>query len=214
MEKCWTPEVMANEEHVFLQQGFGAAFNPVPPYGLLVVDFVNGFADPEIFGGGNTEVAIDRTGRLLTVARARGWPVAHSRIVFQDDHADSNIFSLKVPALLRLTEDEAISQIVNSLKPRPGELVISKTVPSAFFGTTLSTWLNVRGVKTLLIAGASTSGCVRASVVDAMSWGYRPIVVEDCVGDRSQSAHEASLFDMRQKYALVMSCEEALELTD
>ena len=80
-------------------------------------------------------------------------------------------------------------------------------MPSAFFGTALAAWLTQRGVKTLLVAGSVTSGCVRASVVDAMSLGFRPLVVEDCVGDRALGPHEANLFDMGQKYAAVMPLE-------
>jgi maleamate amidohydrolase len=85
-------------------------------------------------------------------------------------------------------------------------------VPSAFFGTSLAPWLTQHGVQTLLVAGAVTSGCVRASVVDAMSWGFRPLVVSDCVGDRAIGPHDANLFDMAQKYAAVMPLDEALKV--
>ncbi len=100
------------------------------------------------------------------------------------------------------------------LAPQAGELVVRKTVPSAFFGTSLAAWLSQRGVQTLVVAGAVTSGCVRASVVDAMSHGFRPLVVSDCVGDRALGPHEASLFDMGQKYAAVMARDAALEALD
>jgi len=88
---------------------------------------------------------------------------------------------------------------------------VRKTLPSAFFGTTLAAWLTQRGVRTLIVAGAVTSGCVRASVVDAMCHGLRPIVVSDCVGDRALGPHEANLFDMQQKYAAVMPRDEVLK---
>lgn len=201
------------ETEVYGRQGFGAAMEARPPYGLLIVDFVNGFADPEQFGGGNIPTAIERTRGLLAAARERGWPVAHSRIVYQDDDADGNIFSLKVPGMLRLKESLASSQVVDALAPAAGELVVRKTVPSAFFGTNLTAWLTQRGVQTLLVAGAVTSGCVRASVVDAMSWGFRPLVVTDCVGDRALEPHEANLFDMQQKYAILMDRDQALAAT-
>jgi maleamate amidohydrolase len=195
------------------RQGFGADLQPEVPFGLLIVDLVNGFADPAVFGGGNIPQAITRTETLLAAARARGWPVAHSRIVFSDSGADRNIFTMKVPGMLTLKESDWNSAIVPQLAPRDDELVVRKTVPSAFFGTALAAWLTQRGVKTLLVAGAVTSGCVRASVVDAMSLGFRPLVVEDCVGDRALGPHEASLFDMRQKYAAVMPLEQALHVT-
>jgi maleamate amidohydrolase len=195
----------------YARQGFGAELPLQAPYGLLIVDFVNGFADPAIFGGGNIPAAIANTVPLLRTARGRGWAIAHSRIVYADDAADHNIFSLKVPAMLTLKEQEHRSAIVPELTPAPGELVVRKTVPSAFFGTPLTQWLTQRGVQTLLVAGAVTSGCVRASVVDAMSWGFRPVVLSDCVGDRAIGPHDANMFDMGQKYAAVMTRDEALD---
>jgi maleamate amidohydrolase len=196
---------MQRDEQVYQRQGFGASLQPEPPYGLLIVDFVNGFADPEVFGGGNIPQAIAATVPLLATARARGWPIAHSRIVYADDGSDANVFSLKVPGMLGLKEDHPNSAIVPQLAPAAGELVVKKTVPSAFFGTMLAAWLAQRGVKTLLVAGCVTSGCVRASVVDAMCHGFRPLVLEDCVGDRALGPHEANLFDIAQKYADVRS---------
>jgi len=193
------------------RQGFGKPLALVPPFGLLIIDFVNGFADPDGFGGGNIRPAIERTVPVLQLAREKGWPVAHTRIVFQDDDADRNVFALKVPTLLALKENDHASQIVDELAPRPGELIVRKTVPSGFFNTQLASWLTFKGVKTLLVAGAVTSGCVRASVCDAMCHGFRPLVLSDCVGDRALAPHEANLFDMAQKYASVMQRDEALK---
>jgi maleamate amidohydrolase len=202
---------MHAEIGTYERQGFGASLPLRGPVALLIVDFVNGFADPKVFGGGNIPQAIANTVPLLAAARERGWAVAHSRIVYADDDADQNIFSIKVPGMLGLKEQSAASAIVPQLAPRAGELVVRKTVPSAFFGTALAAWLAQRGVQTLLVAGAVTSGCVRASVVDAMSWGFRPLVVSDCVGDRALGPHEANLFDMQQKYAAVMPRDDALQ---
>ncbi len=201
---------MPQELSTYERQGFGNSLEIKAPFGLLIVDFVNGFADPQAFGGGNIAAAISRTVTLLKHARQQAWPVAHSRIVFADDAADRNIFGLKVPGLVGLTEHLHASAIVPELTPASGEMVVRKTVPSAFFGTSLAPWLTQHGVQTLLVAGAVTSGCVRASVVDAMSWGFRPLVVSDCVGDRAIAPHDANLFDMAQKYANVMPLDEAL----
>jgi maleamate amidohydrolase len=195
----------------YRRQGFGNDLALSGPYGLLIVDFVNGFLDPAAFGGGNIPAAVDNTVPLLREARRRKWPIAHSRIVFADDGDDSNVFAMKVPGLLALKEDVLNSAIVPLLKPEDGELVVRKTVPSAFFATPLAPWLTQRGVRTLLVAGCVTSGCVRASVVDAMSFGFRPLVVRNCVGDRAIEPHEANLFDMAQKYAAVMDLDAALE---
>lgn len=201
---------MHKEIGAYERQGFGNQLELAAPFGLLIVDFVNGFADPAVFGGGNIREAIANTVPLLDAARREDWPVAHSRIVFADDGADHNIFSMKVPNMLSLKEREQNSAIVEALHPRAGELVVRKTVPSAFFGTSLAAWLTQRGVRTLLVAGAVTSGCVRASVVDAMQYGFRPLVLSDCVGDRALEPHAANLFDMEQKYATVMPREAAM----
>ena len=198
------------EAHVYQQQGFGTPLKPEGRIALLIVDFVVGFADPAVFGGGNIPDAIKRTTDALKTARENGWPVAHSRIVYAADGSDDNVFSLKVPGMASLTEHNPNSAIVPELAPAKGELVVRKTVPSAFFGTQLTPWLAQRGIQTLLVAGAVTSGCVRASVVDAMSFGFRPVVLADCVGDRALAPHEASLFDMGQKYAAVMPLADAL----
>jgi maleamate amidohydrolase len=198
------------EAHVYQQQGFGTPLKPEGRVALLIVDLVVGFADPGVFGGGNIPEAIKRTTVALKAARENGWAVAHSRIVYAADGSDDNVFSLKAPGMATLTEDNPNSAIVPELTPQTGELVVRKTVPSAFFGTQLTPWLAQRGIQTLLVAGAVTSGCVRASVVDAMSFGFRPIVLADCVGDRALAPHEASLFDMGQKYAAVMPLSEAL----
>lgn len=201
------------DAEVYDRQGFGRSLELPPPYGLLIVDFVVGFADPAHFGGGNIPDAIEQTRVLLATARQEGWPIAHSRIVFADDRSDANVFSRKVPGLLGLTETSPLSQIVPSLAPVAGELVVRKTLPSAFAGTDLQGWLMQRGVRTLVIAGCTTSGCVRASVLDAMNCGLEPLVVSDCVGDRALGPHEANLFDMRQKYAEVVPLDDALRLT-
>jgi maleamate amidohydrolase len=205
-----THTVPAGDISAYARQGFGTPLPLKAPFGLLIIDFVNGFAGPTVFGGGNIPPAIERTRTLLAHAREQGWPVAHSRIVFSDDDADSNIFCLKVPGMLTLKEDSHNSAIVPQLAPVPGEYVVRKSTPSAFYGTMLAPWLAQRGVQTLVVAGCVTSGCVRASVVDAMQAGLRPLVVSDCCGDRALGPHEANLFDMAQKYAAVMPLEQAL----
>jgi maleamate amidohydrolase len=195
---------------LYRRQGFGNSLGKASQPGLLIVDFVNGFLDPLMFGGGNISSAMLATIPVLAEARRRGWPVAHTRIVFADDSSDANVFSLKAPSLLRLTESAPESAIVPQLRPIAGEAVVRKNVPSAFFETGLRSWLTARHVDSVLIAGCVTSGCVRASVVDAMSCGFRPYVLEDCVGDRASEPHRANLFDMAQKNAEVLDFEHLL----
>lgn len=199
---------------VYQEQGFGAQLNLKGKIALLIIDFVNGFANPLKFGGGNIPEAINATRQVLNDAREKGWPVAHSRIVFADDNSDLNVFGLKVPTLVELKVNNEDSQIVNELSPKDGELVICKNEPSAFFNTQLASWLTKRGIQTVLIAGATTSGCVRASVVDAMSHGFRVFVLEDCVGDRAIEPHNANLFDIQQKYGEVMPYNVFLSISN
>jgi maleamate amidohydrolase len=175
---------------------------------LVIVDFVVGFADPAHFGGGNIGPAIAETSKLLDAARRKGWPVAHTRVVYADDGADAGVFTLKAPSLLKLTEASPLSQIVPGLTPVQGEHVVRKQGASGFFGTTLAAWLTMRQADTVVVAGCTTSGCVRATVVDAMQHNFRTIVATDCVGDRALGPHEANLFDMGQKYADLMTRAE------
>jgi maleamate amidohydrolase len=196
------------ENEVFARQGFGQKLGFGKRPALVVIDFTNGFADPSVLGGGNIADAVRQTVGLLAQCRAAAMPIAFTRIVYAADGSDHGLFSIKLPANRTLTPDAAVSQIVPALAPLPGELILDKRYPSAFFGTHFPTWLNVNQVDTLIVTGCVTSGCVRATVVDAISYGYRPMVVRDCVGDRAIAAHEASLFDMEQKYADVMGSDE------
>ena len=199
---------MPDELDIYRQQGFATPLGLGQAPAVLVIDFVLGFTDPAHFGGGNIGEAITRTKELLAIARAQGWPVAHTRVVYADDGSDCGSFTLKVPALRKLTETNPLSQIVEEVAPLPGEVVIRKRHASAFFGTDLASWLAFRRIDTVLVAGCTTSGCVRASVIDASAHNLRPIVLTDCVGDRAIGPHEANLFDMGQKYADLMSVED------
>jgi maleamate amidohydrolase len=208
MTRDETGDQAGDETEIYRRQGFANPVGIGDAPALVIVDFVVGFTDPAHFGGGNIDAAIDRTRALLALARARSWPVAHTRVVYADDGSDCGGFTRKVPALRGLTETSRLSQIVGQLTPLPGELVLRKHNASAFFGTELAGWLAGRRVDTLFVAGCTTSGCVRATVVDSCSHNFRTIVVGDCVGDRAIGPHEASLFDMRQKYADLMSLAE------
>jgi maleamate amidohydrolase len=195
---------------VYARQGFGGSAGIGAAPALLIVDFVNGFADPAVFGGGNIGAAIAATGPVLAFCRARGIPVAHTRVVYAADGTDAGVFARKAPGLLRLTEDSPLSQIVPELSPFAGELVVRKLGASAFFETQLASWLRFKRVDTLLIAGCTTSGCVRASVVDSLQHNFRTVVLTDCVGDRAMGPHEANLFDMGQKYADLLDSAAAM----
>ncbi len=199
-----------NDRDVYRKQNFGNASGIGKRCALILVDFVNGFVDAEQFGGPHIAAAVQATVPLLAAFRQTGLPVVHTRVVFADDGANKNVFCVKVPPLLKLTEQANGSQIVPQLTPIHGELIVRKTSASAFFSTGLSEWLRLRGVDTAVIVGCTTSGCVRATVVDAMQFNFSTIVIEDCVGDRAIGPHDANLFDMRQKYADVMTRDEFL----
>ena len=201
---------MSAELDVYQRQRFGQRLGFGRRAGLLVVDFVNGFNDPALFGGGNIGPAIERSVDLLDTCRQMKLPIAFTRLVFEGDGSDHNLFVRKVPKLAVLTEDAPESFVVGELAPIPGEFVLRKRLPSAFFGTELGAHFTAKGVDTLAIIGCTTSGCVRASVLDAMCSGFRPIVVTDCVGDRAIAPHEANLFDLGQKYADLMKRDEVI----
>ncbi len=169
---------------------------------------MNGFIDPEIFGGGNTLEAAQTTVPVLKAFRARKLPIVFSRIVYADDGFDAGVWCEKAPRLRELTESNPASQVIDILKPVDSEIVIRKTQPSAFFDTNLGSLLRNQNVDAVAVVGATTSGCVRATVVDAISANFRPTVISDCVGDRASGPHEANLFDMQQKYANLIASNE------
>ncbi len=199
-----------SDVEVYERQGFGKSSGFGRRPALLIVDYVRAFCDPAQYGGGNITAALGRTKVLLEAVRKQHLPVAHTRIVYADAAADAGAFCLKVPGLEKFTETLPSGQIVEELTPTAGEYVVRKTQPSAFFGTGLAAWLVGKGVDTMIVAGITTSGCVRASVVDSMSYNFRTIVAIDAVGDRALGPHEANLFDMGQKYADLLSTDNII----
>jgi maleamate amidohydrolase len=200
------------DSEIYERQGLGARMGFGKKPALLIIDFINGFNDAEAFGGGNIQAAIDETEKLLAEARHLGLPIAFTSHVYAEDGSEDGIFNLKMPRMREgLERGSNAVQVVDQLKPRPGERIIEKHYPSAFFSTDLAAWLAKQGVDTAIITGCTTSGCVRATVVDAMGNGFRPIVPRECSGDRAEGPHKANLFDMDQKYADVMALSEVLE---
>ena len=204
---------MADEKdmEVYERQGLGARMGFGKKPALLIIDFINGFNDPDAFGGGNIQEAIDNTEKLLAIARHLDLPIAFTSHVYAEDGSEDGLFNLKMPNLRDgLVRGSKATEVVDQLKPRPGERVLEKHYPSAFFSTDLAGWLAQRQVDTAIVTGCTTSGCVRATVVDAMGEGFRPMVPRECVGDRAEGPHEANLFDMDQKYGDVMSLDDVI----
>jgi len=204
-------ETLMDKFQIYQHQGLGGTSGIGRHCCLLLVDFVNGFVDFDQLGGPHIMAAAERTVDLLNHFRSQHLPIAHTRVVFESDGSNHNVFAQRVPPLKKLTEQAPGSQIVPQLTPMPGELVIRKQSASAFFETGLASWLRQRGADTVVITGCTTSGCVRASVVDSMQHNLRTIVISDCVGDRAIEPHDGNLFDIAQKYADVMTRDEFVE---
>lgn len=189
----------------YARGGFGKslAFGRRPA--LLVIDFVQAYLVPGSPLYAAAETARDACETLLGAARAAGIPVLHTNVAYQRGGRDGGVFFRKVPALacFEAGAHPELAAFAPGLEPADGETVITKQYASAFFGTSLASTLTSLGVDTVLIAGVSTSGCVRASAVDCCQYGFVPVVVRDAVGDRAPGPHEANLFDLQAKYAEV-----------
>ena len=179
---------------------------------LLIVDFVMAYLDPASPLYAGVEGALASNERLLAAARAARIPVFFTNVVYQADGADGGLFYKKIPSLQVFLEGSPLGAFPPSLQPVDGERVISKQFASAFFGTSLAETLSEEGIDTLLITGLSTSGCVRATALDALQSGFAPFVVREACGDRHPAPHEANLFDLQAKYAEVVSEREAAAL--
>lgn len=170
---------------------------------ILVVDLTNGFTDPGSPLGSELSSVIAANNELLEVARARGIPIIFS-VVSYDHPREAGLWMKKVPSLGILATGSGTERIDERLHPRPDEQVLVKKYGSCFFGTALASQFTASGIDTVIVTGVSTSGCVRATVVDAMQHGFRAIIPREAVGDRSGEQHEANLFDMEAKYGDVL----------
>lgn len=185
--------------------GFGA--RPA----LIMIDFCQGYFDPacDLYAG--VEDALASALRLRVAARTAGVPVVFTNVVYQSNGRDGGRFFEKAPPLRNFVRGNPMGAWPQGLVPHDDELVVSKQYPSAFFATSLASTLTALGVDSVLLTGLTTSGCVRASCIDAVSHGFRTAVVADACGDRHPAPHDANLFDMNAKYADVVSEDEALD---
>ncbi len=178
---------------------------------LILVDFVDAYfvEDSPLYAGVETELA--NALKLVERARAAVIPVVYTRVVYEPGGANGGVFYRKLPALSVFDDGDPLGDWATGVSPRSDELVVSKQYPSAFFATGLDEHLHELGIDTLIITGVTTSGCVRATCVDAMSYGFAPIVVSDACGDRHETPHEANLFDMQAKYADVVTSSAVVD---
>ncbi len=176
---------------------------------VIVIDFMKAYTTPgePLYHQGIVD-AVDASVSLIETARATSTPIIHARVMYDRSGVDGGIFVKKIPVLRTMVEGEPMAEIDPKMAPLPGEHVIVKNYASAFFGTSLASALTALGVDTVILIGCSTSGCVRATAVDAIQSGFIPIVPEECVGDRHAGPHDAAMFDMNAKYADVMPKSE------
>lgn len=177
---------------------------------LLVIDFIEGFTNPDSPLGGNWSEAIENTAVLLREAQRTGLVALFTTVEYDLSDLESNLLVRKAPRVALLIRGSRWTEIDHRLPRSAGDRVISKKHGSAFFDTTLASQLQALGIDTLLIAGCVTSGCVRASAVDAAQYGFRPLVVRQACADRSALAHETNLLDIDARYGDVISTEQAI----
>jgi len=179
---------------------------------LILIDFVQAYFDPECNLYAGVEDALAVALRLQTTARKNGIPVIYTNVVYHKTMIDGGRFFEKTHPLANFKRGSKWGNWPQGLVPSEDELVISKQYPSAFFGTSLASTLTAMGVDCVMLTGLSTSGCVRATCVDACSHGFTTFVCKDAVGDRHPAPHQANLFDMQAKYAEVVDEAEAIQL--
>jgi maleamate amidohydrolase len=193
-------------------QGFGGrgGFGRRPA--LIVIDMTLGFTDPESPLACDLEGPISEIQKLLEAARRAEIPIVFTTVAYREsDKLTAAAFIDKVPALLTLEAGTRWAEIDPRIAPKETEPILNKLFASGFFGTPLGALLTAAGVDTLIITGASTSGCVRATAVDALQYGFRPVVPREAVGDRNPDAHEANLYDVDAKYGDVVPVQYALD---
>ncbi len=179
---------------------------------VLVIDLVRAYTEPDgPFALPDPDPAVAATAALVAAARAGGHPVVWTVVRYAPDLADGGLFVRKVPALACFAEGAPGDWGRLALEPAAGETVVVKQYASGFAGTSLASTLHAAGVDTLVVAGVSTSGCVRATATDALTAGFVPRVVREACADRSAALHEANLADLDAKYADVVGLAEALD---
>jgi N-formylmaleamate deformylase len=197
-------------ERVYARAGFGGTVRRGTRPAVVVVDFSRGFTEPRFPTGSDLSAEVEATGRLLAAARDQDVPVLFTTIAYEPHLRDGGAWLEKAPGLGVLQIGSELVEIDPRLAVGDRDPVIVKKGASAFFGTNLAGILANLHVDTVLLCGATTSGCIRASAVDSVQSGFSTLVVRECVGDRAQGPHESNLFDIQAKYADVIELDDAL----
>ncbi len=179
---------------------------------IVMIDFAQAYFDQSspLFGGEGCISARNHARTLAEAARTHNVPVIWTEVRYIKGGADGGVFFRKAPPLVCFEAGNPMGELAAGLERLPSEIMVTKQYPSAFFGTSLAATLTAMGIDTVLLTGLTTSGCVRATCVDAMSHGFITLVVKDACGDRASGPHEANLFDMSAKYADLVSTTEAI----
>ena len=202
---------MSDLQADYLRAGFGTRLGWGSRPALLVVDMCRAYVDEQApLYAADAADAYRNADRLAVVARRRGRPVFFTRVEYVVGGADGGHFFRKVPALRCFEKGNPLAEFTDLVRPSSHDVIVTKQYASAFFGTSLAASLIALDVDTLVIAGVSTSGCVRASALDALQHGFVPIVVADACADRDPRPHDSSLFDLQAKYADVVTLDDAL----
>ncbi len=204
----------AQAREVYGKAGLGQAVTLGRSPSVLVVDFSCGFTDPASTLGSDLTAEVEATRRLLDAARAKGLPVVFTTIGYEANGKDGGLWLQKVPALGDLRLGGHWVELDPRLGAREDETVIVKKGASGFFGTNLASVLVSQHVDSVILCGATTSGCIRATAIDLLQYGFPTLVPRECVGDRARAPHEANLFDIQAKYADVVGLEEALAFVE
>jgi maleamate amidohydrolase len=199
---------------IYARAGLGESVTLGSRPAVLVVDFSCGFTDPGCPLGADLGAEVEATKHLLDAARAKGLPIVFTTIGFEPNRKDAGLWMQKAPTLGELQLGGPWVEIDPRLERRDDETVVLKKGASAFFGTNLAAILVTQGVDSVILCGATTSGCIRATAIDLLQHGYPSLVPRECVGDRAQAPHEANLFDIQAKYADVVPLELALEYVE
>lgn len=195
---------------VYDRAGFGRPVERGARPAIVVVDFTNGFTDPQYPTAAEMSAPVEATARLLAAFRERGLPVVFTTIAYDGGQVASLAWLRKATGMASLRLGTRLVEVDARLNIGADEHLVVKTGASGFFGTDLAAYLASLKVDTLVVTGATTSGCVRATVVDAVQYGYPTLVPRDCVADRAQGPHDTSLFDINEKYGDVVDERDVL----
>jgi nicotinamidase-related amidase len=200
-----------SQQDVYKNAGFGHAVPRGTRPAIVVVDFIYGFTDPQYPTASDASAQVAATRRLTDLARSRGFPVIYTTIAYNAGELEALAWLKKAKGMTALVEGTRLVEVDAATGIHPGDAIVTKKGASSFFGTSLAALLTGSRIDTLIVTGATTSGCVRATAVDAVQSGFNVLVPADCCADRAKSPHDAALYDIHQKYGDVVTAAEISE---